>query len=241
MSAVNVGKLLSKQCFFTHWKVHTREEPCECQEYVLSFTRRCYMIKYISVRSDWEMALWILQIFRWMLKFEVTQWEEPLSNDPFREETEAQRYWSPVCDLLRMDRDLGFHARLPGVAVSLLYCSPQVWDLKNILSTLTLLPRLPHTHVTDNMHPPHEPCFYTPASCSDWFPRSCPSSYIPPQESLLPCFMVDLLTVSKGVRHWRPENVQYISTWHGLQIFPTALTIAHLLPTLQRNVTMIDM
>lgn len=97
-------------------------------------------------------------------KFEVvTVGRTSGANGPFLERKLRPRdAESPVCDLLRMDRDLGFHARLPGiVSGESAHRSPQVWGLEEHLVHPYPSATLLHTHT---VHHPMSPA-YTPASC----------------------------------------------------------------------------
>ena len=69
-------------------------------------------------------------------------------NGPFLERKLRHRdAGSPVSDLLRMDRDLGFHARLPGIVFGeSAHRSPQVWGLEEHLVHPDASATPPHTH-----------------------------------------------------------------------------------------------
>ena len=82
-------------------------------------------------------------------KFEVvTVGRTSGANGPFLERKLRHRdTGSPVCDLFRMDRDLGFRARFPGVVFGeSAHCSPQVWGLEEHLVHPDPSATLTHTH-----------------------------------------------------------------------------------------------
>ena len=105
-----------------------------------------------------------MQIFLAVMlkKFEVvTVGRTSGGNGPFLERKLRHRdAGSPVSDLLRMDRDLGFHARLPGIVFGeSAHRSPQVWGLEEHLVHPDASATPPHTHThTDAL--PQEPCLY---------------------------------------------------------------------------------